>query len=444
VIGAGPSGITAAKNALEAGLPVTVFEQAEKVGGNWLFKPEGGHSSVSENTHIISSKVWSEYEDFPMPEAYPDYPDHRQLQTYFHNYAKHFGVLSHIRFRHTVEQVSPLAGGGWRVAFTGPDGGAGHEIFSHLMVCNGHHWDPKYPDYPGEFDGKWLHTHDFKRLPEDWRDKRILIIGAGNSACDVAVEAARVTRHVALSMRSAQWFIPKYLFGVPADALAARNSWLPGFIGRRLLARLLILVQGKFRDYGLPEPDWSPFEGHPTINQDLLPLIRHGRVQPRPAIERLDGHTVMFSDGKQKDYDIIVAATGFWISFPFFDREFIDFRESMRVPLYRRMMHADHPTLYFIGLFQPLGCIWPLADYQAMLACQEILGNWKRPSDLDVAIQREIDHPHFKFRPSLRHSTEVDYRQFRAELLSDLRACGIRIGPPPVGRPGYYRTTAQI
>ena len=135
------------------------------------------------------------------------------------------------------------------------------ETFTHLMVCNGHHWDPKYPEYPGEFSGEWLHSHDFKRVPERWRGKRILIIGAGNSACDVAVEVSRITRHVDISMRSAQWFIPKYLFGMPADALAARGGWLPGFIGHRLLARLLRLVQGAFSDYGLPEPDWSPFEG---------------------------------------------------------------------------------------------------------------------------------------------------------------------------------------
>jgi cation diffusion facilitator CzcD-associated flavoprotein CzcO len=438
-IGAGPSGLTAARNAMGAGLNVTVFEQNADVGGNWLYQPQGGHSSVYENTHIISSRAWSEYEDFPMPPDYPEYPDHRQLQAYFSRYADHFGVRDRIQFGCTVTHCAPEPGKRWRVRWRNREGAEQQRVFTHLMVCNGHHWNPRYPEYPGRFTGQFLHSHDFKRVPEDWPGKRILIIGAGNSACDVAVEAARVTRNVALSMRSAQWFLPKYLLGQPIDVLAARTGWLPGFIARRLLSRLLLLLQGRFSDYGLPEPDWQPFEGHPTVNQDLLPLIRHGRIRPLPAIERLEGDQVCFANGERHPFDIIVAATGFWISFPFFDPALIDFRTSRHVPLYRRMLHPDHPTLYFIGLFQPLGCIWPLADYQAMLACQEILGRWSRPDDLPAAIEYEARHPHFNFRTSLRHSTEVDYHRFRSELVKDLEQAGIRVPPPPMGRAGHYR-----
>ena len=441
VIGAGPSGLAMAKNALEAGIDVTVFEQNHAVGGNWLFSEAPGHSSVYENTHIISSKTQSEYEDFPMPADYPDYPDHRQLQAYFEAYARHFGVLETIRFRHRVQRAEPAPGKRWRLRVETADGLVLEETFTHLAVANGHHWDAKHPEYPGEFTGEYLHSREFRRVPERWRGKRVLIIGAGNSACDVAVEVSRVTRDVALSLRSPQWFIPKYLLGQPTDALAARSAtWIPAFIGRPLLQRLLTRLQGPLRDYGLPEPDWAPYEAHPTVNQDLLPLIRHGRIRPRPAVERWDGDGVVFTDGAREPFDVVVAATGFWISFPFFDERLIDFRTARKVPLFRRMLHPDLPTLYFIGLFQPLGCIWPLADYQAMLACQEMLGNWRRPKDLRAAIDKELANPHYDFRDSLRHSTEVDYAQFRAELLAELKTCGIRIGPPPMGRPGRYRT----
>ena len=81
-------------------------------------------------------------------------------------------------------------------------------------------------------------------------------------------------------------------------------------------------------------------------------------------------------------------------------------------------------NLYFIGLFQPLGCIWPLADYQAMLACQEILGHYRRPANLAAAIEYERTHTHHRFLEATRHSTEVDYHKFRAELLKELRKCG--------------------
>ncbi len=427
MIGAGPSGLAAAKNALQAGLSVTVFEQADQVGGNWLFNADTGHSSVYENTHIISSKAWSEYEDFPMPESYPDYPSHEQLQRYFAAYAEHFGVSEVIRFRHRVEQARPVERNRWSITFTNAEGQTHTETFSHLMVCNGHHWDPKFPDYEGEFTGTYIHSSRFKTVPEAWRDKKVVVIGAGNSACDVAVELARITRHVRLSMRSPQWFVPKFLFGKPVDTLASNFLWAPRRFRQWVLKRLLLTIQGRHSAYGLPDPNWNPFESHPTLNQDLLPMIRHGRIQPRPAITRLDRDGVVFADGRREQADILIAATGFWVSFPFFDSELIDFRHALRVPLYRKMMHPDFPTVYFIGLFQPLGCIGPLADFQARLACEEILGNYQRPTDLHQAIENELAHPHFRWRESLRHATEVDYHAFRKDLAGELSRAGVRI-----------------
>ncbi len=171
VIGAGPSGIAAAKNAVQAGFEVVVFEKNEKVGGNWVFNASTGHSSVYENTHIISSKTWSEYEDYPMPDDYPDYPSHSQLQVYFESYAKFFKVFEHIRFKHTVTKVTRTDAGQWAVEYTDEAGVTHTNLFDQLMVANGHHWNPKYPEYPGIFTGTFMHSHDFKRVDEAWRGK---------------------------------------------------------------------------------------------------------------------------------------------------------------------------------------------------------------------------------------------------------------------------------
>lgn len=421
IIGAGPSGIAAARNCLEGGLGVAVFEKNDKVGGNWVFNADTGHSSVYENTHIISSKAWSQYEDFPMPADYPEYPNHRQLQRYFEDYARHFGVLPHIRFRHTVDQVTRTEDGHWRVIYTNAEGAPQAAVFRYLMVCNGHHWDPKYPDYPGQFNGTFMHSHDFKVCDDRFRGKRILVIGAGNSACDVAVETARVADKVSMSMRRGQWFVPKFTFGQPSDVMAARFAWAPAVV-RQLLVKLMIRVLvGDYRKIGLPVPEVNPLEQHPTLNSDLIDFVRHGKIHIRPAVERLDGDDVAFVDGRRESYDIIVACTGFWMSFPFFDRKLIDFRDTLQVPLYRKMMHPDYPNLYFIGLFQPLGCIWPLADYQAKLAVREILGRYRRPADLKQAIATELGHPHFNYILEARHSVEVDYHRFRRELLAELK-----------------------
>lgn len=157
----------------------------------------------------------------------PDYPHHSVVQAYFDSYARHFGVIRHIRFRHTVNRAALASDGSWRVEFTDAEGRERGETYSHLMVANGHHWHPRWPTYPGAFSGSFMHSHDFKQADDSWRGKKVLIIGGGNSACDVAVELARLARKVAMSMRSPQWFIPKFMFGVPFDRLSVCNPLLP-------------------------------------------------------------------------------------------------------------------------------------------------------------------------------------------------------------------------
>jgi Flavin-binding monooxygenase-like len=444
VIGAGPSGIAAGKNCVASGLDVVVFEKNDKVGGNWVFNAKTGHSSVYENTHIISSKVWSEYEDFPMPDDYPDYPHHSQLQAYFESYAKHFGVYDRIRFNHTVKHVTRDAASGiWSVEFDDERGEPHVETFDVMMVANGHHWNPKYPEYPGSFSGTLLHSHDFKGVDESWRGKNVLVIGGGNSACDVAVEAARIANKVCLSMRSPQWFMPKFIFGMPSDVFAARTpEWVPRKIKQFTLGKLLGLLQGSYAKYGLRENTEPPLSHHPTLNSDLLDFIRHGRIKPRTAIAAMHGGEVEFDDGKREAFDIVCACTGFWTTFPFFDREFIDYQRAEKIPLYRKMMHPDYDNLYFIGLFQPIGCIWPMADYQAKLACLEVLGSYRRPKNLPAAIRYEIEHPHYNFGGGQRHAVEVDYIGLRNDLAKDLRTAGVKIGAPPAGKKTAYKTSA--
>ena len=440
VIGAGPSGLAAAKNALQAGLDVTVFEKNDKVGGNWVFDAATGHSSVYENTHIISSKALSEFEDFPMPADYPDYPRHDRIQAYFESYARHFGLMPHIRFRHTVTSAEPQPDGSWRIGFTDAEGNAGSARFDALMVANGHHWAPKHPEYPGRFTGIYMHSHDFKGIDDGWRGQSVLVIGAGNSACDIAVESARLAGTVCLSMRSPQWFVPKFMFGKPSDVTGAGLDFLPRRLKQWLMTGMLRLVQGRYRNYGLPENTRPVLSHHPTVNSDLLDFIRHGRITPKPAVKRFDGDVVEFTDGSRRRFDRVCACTGFWIEFPFFAPELVDFRHAGKVPLYRKMIPDGIPNLYFIGLFQPTGCIWPLADYQAMLACAEITGRYRRPADLTARIRHEMAHPHYRFDGGSRHATQVDYHRFRDELKAELRGIGIDIGKPPMGKPGRYKS----
>lgn len=419
VIGAGPSGLAAIKNLQEQGLThITVFEKNNQIGGNWVFDEQNNHSSVYETTHIISSKRWSEFEDFPMPLDYPDYPSHAQLLNYFRSYTKHFNLTQYIRFNSTVLKVTRTDKQQWHVVIE-DEQGTYSNYYDYLLVANGHHWDPVVPNYPGAFTGEFLHSHQYKKA-SPFRDKRVLVVGGGNSACDVAVEISRIAPQTSISMRRGYHIFPKFIFGKPTDVAVAKIQWMPGWLRQKLIGLVVRGLQGRYAKYKLMKPDCGPLEIHPTINTELLYFIRHGKIMPRSGIARFEDKQVHFIDGSHDEFDTVIFATGYQISFPFFDKECLDFSNSTKIPLYRKMMHADFDNLYFIGLCQPQGCIWPLADYQSKIVARIIAGSLKRPEQLHKKISKEVNKPHYRFKSNTRHALEVDYHIFRRELLEML------------------------
>jgi hypothetical protein len=420
VIGAGPSGITALKNLLDQGINAIAFDRNEEVGGNWIYSENESHSSVFETTHIISSKTLSQYEDFPFDEFEPeaaDYPSHDTLRRYFQAYAQKFNLYPNIRFGTLVKQCLRLDDHTWQVT-SEKNGVETTDTFTHLVVSNGHHWKPRYPEYPGEFTGEFIHSHNFKKA-DPFAGKRVLVIGGGNSACDVAVETSRVSKSTAISWRRGYQIVPKFFFGQPSDKFAETSKWLPikirGFFNKILL-RIMI---GDNSQYGL-RPLTGPFGStHPTINDELLHKIRHGKVKTRLDIKRFEGNQVVFEDGKIEEYDTVIACTGYWLSHPFFDKDFIDYSKGP-VPLYLKMFHPEFQNLYFIGMFQPLGCIWPGAELQSKLMAQELAGNWKRPDNIGKLCEKEVTNPHYRQVDSPRHTITVDYHLFVKALKKEL------------------------
>ena len=376
VIGAGPSGITAAKNLLQVGIDdFVVYEKSDKIGGNWVYSEEKGHSSVFETTHIISSKPLSEYKDFSMPASYAEYPSHQELYQYFNDYADEFGVRDKIEFNTAVIEANRTQQGNWKVKL---QDGTLHE-FENLLVCNGHHWDPRMPEYPGTFSGKMIHSHDFKNN-RDFKDKRVLVIGGGNSACDIAVETSRVSAKTCISMRRGYFFIPKFLLGVPVDQLNNGVGFIPKWIRNAVFRLLLKITVGNHKNYGMQKPDHEFLKSHPVVNSELLYFIKHGKIFPKVDIKELSGNKVHFTDGSSEEVDVIIAATGYKITFPFFDPSLVDFSKGY-IPLYKRVFHHEYDNLFFIGLIQPMGCIWPLSDAHAQLVANKIVGNYQIPKD---------------------------------------------------------------
>ena len=417
IIGAGSSGITAAKNLIQVGITdFVVYEKSNSIGGNWVYSEKKGHSSVFDTTHIISSKPLSQYEGFPMPDSYADYPSHKELYEYFNNYAAHFNITDYIQFNTAVESAILNNDNIWEVKLSNDT----TELFENLLVCNGHHWNPRMPDYPGKFSGTFIHSHDFKNN-KGYDDKKILVIGGGNSACDIAVETGRVSEKTFISMRRGYYFIPKFLLGKPVDQLNDGAGFIPKFIRNIIFKLLLKLTIGNYKNYDMQKPDHGFLKSHPVINSELLYFIKHGKIKPKVDIDRLDGTTVYFKDGSKEEIDIIIASTGYKITFPFFDTSFINFEEGY-IPLFKKVFHPTYKNLFFIGLVQPTGCIWPLADAHAKLVANYITGNYQLPNNIDASIKKDINHIKSQFMHTPRHSVEVDYHDHLKELKNEFPA----------------------
>ncbi len=420
VIGAGPSGITALKNLIDLGLDVVCYDFNTEVGGNWIYNENVSHSSVFETTHIISSKTLSQYEDFTFDEfeaGLPDYPSHDQLRRYFQAYATKFNLYPHIQFNTLVQSCDLDKSAHWLIK-TIQDGKETTETFSHLVVCNGHHWKPRLPNYPGNFTGKFMHSHEFKQA-KPFEDQRILVIGGGNSACDVAVETSRVSRKTSISWRRGYRIVPKFLFGKPSDVVASRFAFLPTGLKFFLSELSVKIFSGSNKNYGLPEPEHAITGTHPTINEELLYKIRHGKVFPKSDIVRFEGKLVHFSDGSVEEFDTIIACTGYILEHPFFRKDFLNYSEG-EVPLYLKMLHETYENLFFVGMFQPLGCIWPAAELQSKIAARAIKGLWKRPHNIAELCQREVTHPHLNQIKTPRHTITVDFHIFIKQLKKHL------------------------
>jgi hypothetical protein len=413
VIGAGPSGITAIKNIAESGFNVKAFDINSDVGGNWIYNENESHSSVFETTHIISSKSLSQFEDFHFSNNVADYPSHDELRQYFQSYAKNFGLYKHIQFNTLVKKCERQEDNNWEVT-TICKNKESVEVFSDLVVCNGHHWKPNIPNYSGNFNGSFIHSHNYKKA-FPFTNKNVLVIGGGNSACDVAVETSRVSNKTFLSWRRGYRIIPKFFMGKPSDVFASYMSFLPISIRNKLAGFLAYITNGSNSNYGLLKPKHKFGETHPTINSELLYKIRHGKIFPKNDIDFFKGDYVYFKDGSNEKIDVIIACTGFILSHPFFKKNFINYTKGP-VPLYLKMFHPDYDNLFFIGMFQPLGCIWPGSEQQSKLLSLALQNKWNRPKNIVDLCNKETENPHMKQIKTDRHRITVDYHQFIKEL----------------------------
>lgn len=432
VIGAGPAGLAVARALAERNLPYTHLERHTGPGGIWDIDNPG--SPMYESAHFISSRTLSGFGGWPMPDHFADYPPHRQILSYLRSFADAYGLTDRIEFGVGVEGVEKNADGTWTV--TRADGR--QSVHGEVVVCTGAQWHPSLPELPGNFTGEVRHTVGF-RSADELRGKRVLVVGAGNSGCDIACDAARSADHAVISMRRGYWFIPKHLFGRPVDTIAAGGPKLPMWLEQVIFGSLLRVINGDPRRLGLQKPDHRLFETHPAVNSMLMHHLQHGDITAKPGIARAEGSTVYFTDGTSDDFDLVLMATGYLHKVPVAQKYFGD---EQHPDLYLSSFSREHRGLFGVGFIETNSGAYQLFDTQAQLIAGYVhdsrhgLPNAERFTQM-IRNDRPDLTGGLKFVDSPRHTGYVD----SATIVKHLGRIAARMGwrtegqPPPVKSP---------
>ncbi|MCW2754877.1 MAG: monooxygenase [Marmoricola sp.] len=422
IIGAGISGLTMSKMLSDYGIEYTTFESSDRIGGNWAFGNPNGHSSAYRSLHIDTSKHQLSFKDFPMPASYPDFPHHTQIKAYLESYADAFDLKANIEFENGVVHARRIVGdngkdGGWELDLA--DGST--RSFEFLIVANGHHWDPRFANFPGTFDGVSLHSHAYidPYTPMDFSHKRILVVGIGNSAADIAVELSSkaLQNEVTLTTRSGAWIVPKYIAGRPADKYYKTSPYVPMKWQRKLAQLGQPIISGRPELYGLPKPNHLFFEAHPTQSVELPLRLGSGDVVAKPNVTLLDGDTVHFEDGTSSDFDVILYATGYNITFPFFDPGFISAPEN-DIRLFKRIFKPGIDDLAFVGFAQATPTLFPFVEAQTRLVAAYLTGHYALPpiAEMERVISADQEKYTGHMVASARHTQQTDYFLYEHDL----------------------------
>jgi cation diffusion facilitator CzcD-associated flavoprotein CzcO len=418
IIGAGICGLTTAKALLDRGVPFDWFELSDRIGGVWAFNNPNGRSAAYRSLHIDSSKSRISFEDFPVPADWPEYPHHLQIAEYLKSYAKHFNLTDKITFSTEVVRVARAADGTWSVTLSSGETRA----YGAVAVCNGHHWDPRWPTpaYPGIFTGEQMHAASYidPFTPIDMRGKTVLVVGMGNSAMDISSELSprHISAKLIVSARRGVYIFPRFMLGRAADK-GKVYRWLPMSLQTAVSKWIYRRVVGRMEDYGLPKPDHELFESHGTVSDEFPSRAAAGDIQIRPALAKLDGDGVIFANGRREQVDVIVWATGYNVSLPFFDKELLAVEDN-RLPLFRRMFKPGMDGLIFIGLLQSTVTIFTIAEKQARLAAAYLAGEYALP-DVNamerIIVEDEARH-NGRYYASARHTMQVDQEVYYWDL----------------------------
>jgi hypothetical protein len=411
IIGGGPLGIGLGRELSEGNIDYDIYESESDFGGVW--NGEGKSGRVYPSLHLISPKFNTQVPDYPMPEHYPVYPNHRLMLAYLRDYARAYGVYEHARFNTTVTWMTP-AENGWLVESSKGT----REHYDLVAVCNGAQRKPRFPSpaYPGVFEGETMHSMDYKS-PDQFRGRRVLVVGAGNSGCDIAVDAVHHATRVLHSTRRGYHYYPKFIGGKPTPQwMLQLGAKFPSKEETMAYIKQVFKLAGfDGEDYGLPRPDHPIDAAHPIMNSQILYHIGHGDIEPKGEVKRFDGKKVTFEDGSVAEVDVLVYATGYDRDFPFIDPALLQWQRGIP-DLFIHIAPRNHDNLFFFGFVNAAAGLGDGLRLQGQFVRSYIRAYERRTEGFRRFVKAKQEHEpdlgQDYFVASHRHLWEVDFWKF--------------------------------
>lgn len=343
IVGAGPAGLSTAGALKSIGVEAQVIDKGDRIGGSWLGR--------YERLHLHTVRAFSGLAHFPIPRQFPKYMSKDQYAQYLQDYARHFDL--NCVLNSAVRKVRA----------DGDDGRHGFSVETEhekwhsrvVVVATGQFGTATIPDWPGltSYQGHLLHSSGYKS-GRDYAGKRVLVIGIGNSGAEIAADLAEQgAAFVAISIRTPPPVVPRDFLGTPVQVFGILMSRLPPGLADRIGSMLVQVSMGDLTRYGLKRPAWLPFSARriPIIDVGLVKEIKQGHVAPRPNISRFTLTGVVYEDGREEAFDVVIAATGFSTGL----EKLLDIPgllDEQGLPLVPQGQPSAQPGLFFMGYIE--------------------------------------------------------------------------------------------
>ena len=313
IIGAGPAGLAAAAALKALEVPFDLVDRAKDVGGIWNTERED--SPVWPTMEMISSRGQTQYEDLLQPASFPDFLAPGQMAKYLRAYAARHGITEHFRPRTAVRAARPFEEGVWEVELSTGEIG----LYRAVISAHGIAERPHRPDWAGEVPAsvRVIHAREWTGA-DGLEGSRVLVVGSGQSAADIAVDASRRALEVRWSMRTGHWVVPRRIAGIPGDVASSREPAALGGLNAKIAEAVVRRTVGHPADAGLPAPAAPLLEDAVIVSDDVLDRVREGRITPAGAVTAIDEEGVFTLEGTRASAgsqrftpDLVVLATGY-------------------------------------------------------------------------------------------------------------------------------------